>query len=384
MIICTESGHVFVRSRNLKLSQTGGKAFKFQRIALLQRVVSVCANSTGAFGALRVDFRPQSIEAVGNKLPQDMAAVQPFLALTSHNPIITHIPDTSGGNTDDEEIQNDIRDIIRLCCLIYADRVTRKESGHGLFDGSLCSHGPDLKIQVQSGFTFPAHRVVLAARCPSLARLASGLDKTLRGHDKKIVIKAPQPRASIAGRSMATLAISGCEPLSVLVLLVYLYSDNVLAVWDPRISMMVEPQVGSFTKVSPDKVKIEVQALARMLDLPRLAEALQAPVKKMPAPTIVGDFRRIFQESQEDPRHAPDVILELVDKVVYCHSLLLRARSPLFTAFFDDKDWTEKRWGPDGTIVVNLRHLRWREMEFVVRFMCCGDDEEMFDNLGKL
>ena len=73
IIICTESGHVFVRAR------TSGKTFKFQRVPCIQRVISVGANDTGAVSALRIDFRPESVHVVGNSLAQDLARVQPYL-----------------------------------------------------------------------------------------------------------------------------------------------------------------------------------------------------------------------------------------------------------------------------------------------------------------
>jgi hypothetical protein len=78
----------------------------------------------------------------------------------------------------------------------------------------------------------------------------------------------------------------------------------------------------------------------------------------------------------------PDVVLELADKDAYCHSVILRARSPIFASFFGLEDWTMKRWNADGMIRVNMRHLNWHVMQFVLRFMCCGDGIEMFDTLG--
>lgn len=312
-----------------------------------------------------------------------MAATQPFLHFSPSPATVTDIQDPSEDNAEDKSIQSDVRDIVRLCDLIYAERNARKDSGRGVFDGARYTHGPDLMVQIQSGLAVPIHRVVLSARCPALDRLASGIDKTTQDRDTNIVIKAPLQRVSVAEPNMAMLTITGCQPLSVLILLTYLYSDNVLALWDPRIASMVDRQVRSATRISPDKVKAEIQVLARILDLPCLTQILDAPVKKTPTPTIAVDFRRILYESQHNRRHNPDVILDLADRQVFCHSLLLRARSPLFAAFFDDEDWTTERWGADGTILVNLRHLRWREMEFVIRFMCCGDDQEMFNNLGE-
>jgi hypothetical protein len=122
-----------------------------------------------------------------------------------------------------------------------------------------------------------------------------------------------------------------------------------------------------------------------MLDMALLLQVLEGPTKKIPIPSLVNSFRRVFDESQDISNNLPckpDVVLDLADRQVFCHSVLLRARSPLFAAFFDDDEWTVKRWSVDGTIVVNLKHLTWRVMEFVVQFMCCGADEEMFENIS--
>ena len=79
----------------------------------------------------------------------------------------------------------------------------------------------------------------------------------------------------------------------------------------------------------------------------------------------------------------PDVLLCLEDRNVPCHSAILRARSPLFSAFFDDDDWTKTRWEHDGTIHVQFRHLEWRHMQYVMKFIY-GGDKEIFDVLGEL
>ena len=67
---------------------------------------------------------------------------------------------------------------------------------------------------------------------------------------------------------------------------------------------------------------------------------------------------------------APDIVLQLADRGVSCHSVILRSRSPFFAAFFDGKDWTSKRWTPEGTVVVNLKHMKWRAVEAVLKYLC--------------
>jgi len=75
--------HVYIRSRSAKGGQeSGAKGFKFQRIPYIQRAVAVCANSTGAFGALRVDFKPLPIRLTARSFSADIAEMQPYLALS--------------------------------------------------------------------------------------------------------------------------------------------------------------------------------------------------------------------------------------------------------------------------------------------------------------
>jgi hypothetical protein len=100
---------------------------------------------------------------------------------------------------------------------------------------------------------------------------------------------------------------------------------------------------------------------------------------------MVKDFSCAFTTMQDPANQAlykQDVVLELADRTICCHSTVLRSRSELFSAFFDDEDWIRNRWTPEGTIVVSLKHMEWRPMEFVLRFLCAGEDAEMFDSLG--
>ncbi|KDQ61981.1 hypothetical protein JAAARDRAFT_528626 [Jaapia argillacea MUCL 33604] len=409
IIICTESGHVFVRSRNPKSTATNtAKTWKFQRIPYIQRVIRVTANTTGAFGVLRLDYVPRKVEVVGGLLAGDLAGIQPYLRVPDGvgvgggvdvkrvvqvvgSPIVGE--ESFGSPDPDEEaedlsIQRDIKQVLRLCEILTLDKETRKGGEKkGLFDGVKLAYGADLMVQVQSGSEIPVHRLVLAARSPVLCDILAG-KKVVQDRSMNVSIKFHQRKNVSSG---GVLAITGCHPLSVLLLLVYLYSDELLAVWDRRVGLAVQHQLDSI-KVNPGQIKVELQALARVLDLPALVSALEAPAKRIPIPTITRDFGRLFYDSQDGRGSgkgketmrspvSPDVVIELQDKEVFCHSAILRARSSLFAAFFDDEDWTVNRWTVDGIVVVNLRHLKWRVMEFVMRFLCCGGDVDLFDDL---
>lgn len=427
IIICTESGHVFVRSRNLKSGQRGagapGKTFKFQRIPYIQRVVRVCANSTGAYGALRIDSRPESIHVAGRTIAQDLADVQPFMAVIgdrkacqgsarSSGPLSLYddldvqdddagaqtsnakaqkpsasksIDETrvdapayesDGEENEDADIQHDITQLKRLLSLL----------GRGqLSEDVPLKHGADLLVQVKPSCEIPVHRAVLAARCTVLHDILHN-GKSLQRRGSTIEITHGSATA------LPRLIFSGCQIMSVLILLVYIYSDNVLSLWDRRVGSSLESQLIRL-KIKPANVKADLVTLAQVLELPLLADVLTVSTKRAPVLSMAKDMSRLFQRSQEgllgvrtkgstkNPL-AHDVVLQLADKEIFAHSVVLRARSPLFAAFFDDGDWTTRRWTENGTIVVNLKHMKWRVMDYVLRFMCEGEDASMFDVLG--
>ncbi|KAI8985605.1 hypothetical protein BD414DRAFT_59865 [Trametes punicea] len=401
IIICTESGHVFVRSRNLKAGQgPSAKTFKFQRVPYIQRVTQVCANATGAFAALRTDWVPDEVQVIGRRIPQDLAAIQPYLRLgplsvedasvnvspeaaIGTSPDVVHNLDAeSDEEEEDITVQSDIKQLKALCQVILRLKDTRKRGEASLADADAedLPFGADVLVHVEYiSIDFPAHRVILAARSAMLGQVLAG-GKTVRDARSNLAIHGHAKKGS---SRRARLSFTGCHPLSVLILLVYLYSDETLAVWDHRIGHAIQRHLER-VKVKLAQVKSELQALASLLHLPALSDVLDAPVKRGPRATLGADLQHLFSLVQAEGSRtssplAGDVVLQLADKEVYCHSVILRARSPFFAAFFDDKDWTVKRWTYEGTVVVDLKHLKWRAMEPVLKYLCCGGDKEIFD-----
>lgn len=240
-------------------------------------------------------------------------------------------------------------------------------------------HGADVMIHLPSGITFPTHRVILGARSRTLRTV---LDGSTVIHDKPSNISL-----KFLNTGPAYLNINGCQPISVLILLTFLYSDELLPVWDPRVSAALGKRLKDF-KINPAQIKLDLRSLAELLDLPILAFALESPVKRVPPPSLGAAMQDLFQLVQTPREHVPlrsalghDVVLQLADKDIYCHSAILRARSVFFASFFDGEVWTTKRWDVNGVIFIDMKHLDWRVMEYVLRFICCGIEEEMFHSL---
>jgi hypothetical protein len=380
------------------------KTSKFQRVPYIQRVTNVCANNTGAFSALRVDFSPKEIRMTGNSITQDLAEIQPHLRTTDsfRSPLTistSHLnlrERPSDGNIqadedeDDASIQRDIQLIRRFYTLI--DCNDQGQENVDPSDGVLFDHRADAIIQMPSGLEIPAHRVMLAARAPVFCDLFSGRGD-FQDKSSGISLELIHSQRSPTMRTLARLECTGCHAISIFILLTYLYCDEIPTLWDRRVAGSLEKEHVNL-KVDPNQVKDELHILAEILRLPYLANSLESPVKRAPTTSLVTDMARLFDTAQgQFPGHfqattngfsrsplIPDVILQLSDKKVFCHSFILRARSPFFADFFNDDDWTANRWNVDGTIEIDLKHLKERIMLFVLRFLY--GDEDIFTILS--
>ncbi|KAF8628076.1 hypothetical protein AX15_004107 [Amanita polypyramis BW_CC] len=461
IIVCTESGHVFVRTRSptkvsASASQTSDKSgsiisgslttsnlagpstasattqsskigsnFKFVYVPHLQRITKVCANNTGAFGALKVDYRHAPIEIVGNGVAEDLKEVMPFVVMYGNeewertkkggryglglkrsegqeqNAAPRVMPQSMDpDDADMEDVKEDIFQLRCLCELIEQEKKGRKEYPKDRrlpFDA-------DIVVLSQSEAVFPAHRVILAARSPVLCSVLAG-GKAVK--DEKAIVSVrfvtnkgkqvststrPFPSLSTCGKLM----ISGCRTLTILIFLTYLYSDELLAIWDPRVKTELQKECAQL-KTRPDQIKAELQALAKLLDLPLMSEALNPWVKRVPAPSVAKDLSKLWLDAQGGENHAgdnvsarksgphnplaPDVLLQLADRDVWCHSVLLRTRSDLFASLFGEEEWTVNRWSNEGMLTLNMRHLKWHVMHYVLRFVFCEEEKELFERL---
>ncbi|QRW02520.1 The BTB (BR-C, ttk and bab)/POZ (Pox virus and Zinc finger) domain [Ceratobasidium sp. AG-Ba] len=377
IIVCTASGHVFVHApkpiKGAAMASGGmSRAHKYQRVTGLQRVVAVSANSTGGFAALRTDAVLKPLVVESKRLCEHIASVQPFMVgfEDGNEDERRSVVDPDEGDDEDEETEGvfgDVKVAEKLCVVVdRGNEGTELDLEHHLL------HGADIKVRARGQETvdIPAHTVVLLARCTALRGVFAGQSI----NSEKISIKYSKPAK--------TVSISGCHPLSVLVLLNYLYTDNICAIWDRRVHIPVSSGLEKIG-ANPMVIRADMQKLAKVLGLGALARATETIGKRTPVPTLDSDFTAVFNlaqtPSQSIVQH--DISLELADRSVLCHSVILRSRSPFFAAFFDEPEWTLRRWDEGGVISVDLKHLEWKAMRYVVRYMCCGAGVELFDDI---
>ena len=310
-----------------------------------------------------------------------MAAIAPYVDEAAVSACQnTKIPLDRVMGTDDEledsSVLDDIGEVAKLMAVLSngPNQVGSSAKGN--------KYSADLVVRIGTIFEIPAHRIVLAARCTPLREVLGG-DGALRDQSSKIAVTfKPQLVPPV-------LHFTGINPLSLLILLRYLYADEVLAVWDQRIGLLFEAQFSSLG-LSTTQVQTDLGSLAHLLCLPHLASALQSVGKRVAKLSAEDDFQQLFDRAQlldssrrhvhQDPL-APDVALHFADKTVYTHSAILHARSAFFAAFFSDPDWTAQRRDDAGVLDVEMGHHKWQVMQFVLPFVCFGR-ETMFETLG--
>ncbi|KAL1759711.1 hypothetical protein FB107DRAFT_204512 [Schizophyllum commune] len=425
IILCTESGHVFVGSQTGKGGQIGPQAggrkpFKYTRLPYIQRVTQVCANISGAFAAIRMDATPKPIAVHGNTLAQDMAHLQPYMVLPDEEDRFPGWRPTSSrargavydierakvttAHDDEHEDEEDDGGIVHdLYVLrdVFKDEHGREgdksEDAQPQRRASM-PRGADMLMRLPNGDAYPVHGVVLAARSTVLRDIISSsksvssadLNGLHVGYVEGKPKSATRESSTPATRESSTpaLEIRGCHALTVLILLRYLYTDDLLAVWDPRIATglgrSIATGLGRMDGLGLDLgvVKPQLRALAQLLGLPELARAMESPAKRVPEASLASDLRALYapadglrssKETSAFPR--PDVVLQFKDRDVACHSAVLRCRTDYFAAFFDEAVWTERRRDGEGVVVLNMRPFRWEVMQYVLKYVYCGEHE---------
>jgi hypothetical protein len=368
VIICTKSGHVFVRQR----TKGGSGALKFRRIPYLQRIIKVAANETGGFAAIRVDARPSHIALKGKTLEEDLFSLQPHVRryesqMTAEDfdrPIVRRDTDE-----DEDESTNSVHHDTMVATQFC--HILNRWQGHStdsLFAWSEPLLGSDVSIAV-GDYTIPAHSVVLCLRAAAFARVLSGQD-----------VEGLQLRAE-DGRPVIEMDV--CHPLVALLLLQYLYSDELATVWDSRVVYALQTKFPDLSLPIAD-IKRDLRRFADILELAPLKPVLDLQSKTaISTKTLPSDLATFFAQSSTPPSEVCDVVVVLADREVAVNSALLRARCPFFEAMFADRDWTLQRReaDDDDNVVVHMEHLRWRPMKLVFRFIHEGKEDDLFDYL---
>ncbi|KAG8941173.1 hypothetical protein FRC00_012509, partial [Tulasnella sp. 408] len=387
LIICTEAGHAFVRVKSTQPATTQQasvstyKPFKWSRVPIVHRVTKVATSPTGSFAVMTSDAEMQEIGLDGRSLTDDVSSLLGFTRPVEDRTKIA-TPEALRDDTSTtfvgedwaedlpSSIEGDINAIRRMCDILSGEwtegRAAQLYARPALDpirrEFAMSNRGGDLLVCTR-GFSFLVHAAVLAARSEALRSVLR--DEKLASRGAISILLDPHP-------SVPRLQFAGCHPLTLLLLVHYLYTDDVAAIWDFRVSTPTEVAWRPLG-VIPLAVKQELLTLSQLLELPRLSKALEGPLKMAAKPALEAGMRALHLRScqrtsaplRTHELGGPDLVLQLADGVLaQCHSAILRVRSTFFATLFDDPDWTFGRRTKDGVVTVDLRHLEWAPMEY--------------------
>ncbi|KAK6351272.1 hypothetical protein TWF718_004437 [Orbilia javanica] len=382
VIICTESGSVWQRTRRSKVKETQGlggtssttptapqlvdraKDYKFSRIPGLTHIVGVRSNAFGSFAAIRrdVDILKTQLGVRDPTLWDDLGSLLSF-----HDDFKSHDNKEKTGETTKLD-PSDLRERAMYWFLQEDFVNVLKETIHEMdlteYDTVIRSAELD-----ELGISVPAHSFMLTSRCPQLRSLFAKAMKSRAVRHESIAELHHHPGGTF------DLTFKGINWFSLLIFIFYLYKDVVVTVW---------------TKFSKNKdqvllfqqVRTDLGLLASSFGLKQLAVVTSG----LYSTKLTLDTN--LEEALSDPLFSEtgDMLLELKDDTIKVHSSLLCARCSFFDALYHGGSgrWLATRKGEedyaaDQLIRVDMKHVTFETMSIVLKFLYSDKSLHLFD-----
>jgi alpha-tubulin suppressor-like RCC1 family protein len=367
ILLCTASGSVWRKEKRANVStvremHTGSarrKDYKFVRIPNLTGAIAVRSNAFGAFTAVRKDCTVTREQIVPSdpSLWKDLLPLLPFASLGK-----------TGTGSDSET------DPAR----IGRSLITSSTSETDMLD--LCKRFEPLSqsqynLWVTSNLTevrIPIHSFMLTARSRVLRHALSAFQETYYFSIPDVLSMEYGPDGHIQ------LSFQGADFLTIVNLVFYLYTENVVDVWH-----YTSKALSSAARYR--SVRIELMKIAASLELQHLERAVR---------TMVDPSRHLMDDMEYAVLDAnffsdADVTIELANAVeLPAHSVLLCRRCPFFDGLFNGRAggvWVASRRNAGeeefDVVKVDLQHIDERIFNMVLRHIYADTGEDLFDDV---
>ncbi|KAK5189835.1 hypothetical protein LTR99_006338 [Exophiala xenobiotica] len=367
IVLCTASGSVWRKEkraniksvREMHVGPARTKDYKFVRVPNLTRAIGVRSNAFGAFTAIRKDCTVTRNQIVPEppSLWNDLFRLLPFAQYGSPED-----PDGLGAHPVD------------ICSAL----ITRVDAEQDMCD--ICKrYGPlsesQFDLWITSNLTdvrIPIHAFMLTSR----SRI---MRSALTEFQESYYFSIPDVMSIEYGADgQIQLTFQGADFLTIVNLVLYLYTDNVADVWH-----YTSRALQSAARYR--SVRIELLKIATHLELRQLERAVR--IMTGPARTLANDMELAFLDTEFF--YDADVLIELAGGVeLPAHSVLLCARCPFFDGMFNGRAggmWMASRRNratEDSEVVrVDLKHMDERIFNMVLRHLYADTGEEMFDDI---
>ena len=374
IIICTESGSVWRRTKRAKikdasvagLAEYRPKDYKFSRVPGLTRIVAVRSNAFGAYAAVRKDCNvlKTQIDIESKTLWKDFYPLLPFYGFAEEDSETEDPTPRFWKPSQPNDVATIRRAVLAMSDLeeklasFLSDSLGAKASTYNARVGTTVS---DVRI--------PIHDFVLAARSEPMRQGLANFRKDYFYSVPEVVT------IEYDGEGKALILFQGLDFITVFNLVLYLYTDSVVDVWHHT----RHAQSSAFRY---RQVRSELMKTASSLEMRRLEQAVR--VMTEPPKSMHEDIElAICQPSYFDNG---DIEVELDGKNVRVHSALMCQRCPFFEGLFEGRAaglWLSSRRQqlkePEEAIKVDLKHVDPSVFDFVLRHIYADTDEELFD-----
>lgn len=357
IIICTTSGSAWRKEKRAKIKASSSKDYKFVRVAGLSRVTAVRSNAFGAFAAVQrdCDVTKEQVTVSPSSLWSDFFQLLPISSLAEN--VETDL-------TDDSMIRHQLAKM-KLAVSSSPDIETEVQRIVERSHMARSAHVIWLRTTV-SDTQIPVHEFIFAGRSPILR---TALAELRRGNEFSLPDFITLAETKNGTREVV---FQGIDFISLLNLVVFLYTDDVLDVWR-------DVRHHSVNAYRYRQVRTEVMRIATHLDIRALERA--ARVMGEPSRTLHYDMERALY----DPTFfdSGDVTIRLKDAIIRAHSQVVCQRCPFFDALFHGRSggrWLDSRRQEDA-ITVDLRDMDSHVFGFVLRHLYADTEDELFEDV---
>ncbi|KAF7722410.1 hypothetical protein EC973_003149 [Apophysomyces ossiformis] len=370
IILCTESGNVFTGA---PLKDINEGNYKFTLIPHLHRCIRVRANASGAFMALRTEYKAPMPSVRPSTLTKDLELSLPHLrAMRLYQPDYRgstmhdgkcirkgveeedHHDDNSAMLSSEDKLQGSLG-----CIWKHAELLSEN-------DDTL-----DVSFLVQ-GRRLYCHLNILCSRSSNFERI---LDGTIQ--DPHLLVTKWASRIEID--------VKQCHLEAFLLFLDYLYTDKYCHPMDAfyRPPFLCQEQT---LAVMPASVQKDLLMLAQSFGLPLLYDSALSSFSHKPRPSLVVDMERLCHETK-----GADTKLILKGGDLLCHEVIVRQRCPFFekllcpsSVWVEDRKQARKRANASNYIEIHMNHIHKETMELILRYLYTDqDDTRLFNDIKK-
>lgn len=398
VIVCTNSGHVFIGTPRRVLKRDKSlvepKYYKFVRIPLIQRAVMVTANPSGAFAVVKADHELKAVVVGRETLGDDLKKALPQYADDGEVMMKSLVEEEDDKEVTEVEEHNDQH---KRHASLASNRSVLDNWKHVVADAE-DNELLDVVFVVEGKMVY-AHRIVLAARSPFFDKLFRNNEPASleSSRDERIVQGLTLRTVESPGGQLRTQIVVPNHCLQpFLLLLDYLYTDEYTHPWDSSYSLTLttipgakQATISDSPRFLPPRVlQSELESLARLFHLHALLASASSSYIHPPVPTLQLHFAAVAADLAAQA-HLADVTLQLADRRVRCHEVILVQRCPFFGAMLGARSaWVKHRReaaaeGREEGVVVDLRHLEWEVIRIVLKHVYADVGVDVFEDVGE-